>query len=169
MYRRNPLGLNVGDIKRTLVQGAKDAVAVVAGEVAVSYVETKISAKIPNWADSTGKVSAPKAIALRAALAIGAGIAASKVTKSRDIVRMVVAGALAAPIKAFAKSMVPATQPDLLAAFGGYPLMGGYPTADDDTGTIAAYLTADDDNDLSGGGSMDPFGRSGIMPMGVMG
>jgi hypothetical protein len=101
VYARNPGGFSVKGAIATLKQGAKDAAAVVAGEAVVNFVGRKIADKIP------GEPSTAKTLAMRAALAIGVGIAARRFAGS-DVARFAVAGALSSPIKTLLRSVIPA-------------------------------------------------------------
>lgn len=118
VWRRNPGGLSVASIKSTLVQGVKDAAAVVAGEAVVNFVGRKLADKLP------GEPSLAKTLAMRAALAIGVGIAASKVA-GRDVARFAVAGALASPVKTAIRSVIPADS-EIATALASDEELGAY-------------------------------------------
>lgn len=114
IYKRNPPG---GKIVEMVVQGAKDAGAIVAGKAATNV----IAQHIPFGAGSPTMDLAKQIVS-----AAIVGIAARRFVP-RDVARLVFAGGLVAPVEnAVAKLNIPVLSPALSGGLGSYPMLGAY-------------------------------------------
>ena len=116
--RRNP---SIGGAVKLIQRGVQDAAVMVGGEMASNI----IAGYIPAFLKDESGAESPTGASLRKVIAAAVvGYGAQMIFKGGDIARIAVAGALASPLKAFVRPLLPSTG-IFAGALSSYPMPFG--------------------------------------------